>query len=276
MVARAHTPANRRIAAALAALLFVACGVDAQDGEERAPFITTPPEVVARMLQFAGTGPQDTVIDLGSGDGRIVIAAARDFGARGIGIELDAKLVAQSRDNAQRAGVAERARFEQADALRTDLSQASVVTIYLLPSLLDRLRPRLLSQLRPGARIVTHAFVMTGWPPDRSETVRLSARHPGQGDESRIFLWVVPAQVRGSWQASGGWSLRIHQNFQQIEVEAAQDGKPVAVSGARLEGTMLSFGGPDFTFRGRAEGSRLEGELQRGDTRTPLVFERAR
>jgi len=242
----------------------------------RAPFITTPPEVVARMLEFAGPGPRDTVIDLGSGDGRIVIAAAKDYGARALGIELDAALVALARDNARRAGVTERVRFEEADALRTDLSQASVVTIYLLPFLLDQLRPRLLAQLRPGARIVTHAFAMTGWPPDRSATVRLSARHEGQGDESRIFLWVVPAQVRGSWQASGGWHLRILQNFQQIEVEAAQDGKPVAVSAARLEGAALSFGGPDFTFRGRAEGSRLVGELQRGGARTPLAFERAR
>jgi len=276
LVARDCTPADRRIAAALAALLITAGGARAQEVEVRAPFITTPPEVVARMLQFAGTGPRDTVIDLGSGDGRIVIAAAKEHGARALGIELDAALVALARDNARRAGVAERARFEEADALGTDLSQASVVTIYLLPFLLDQLRPRLLAQLRPGARIVTHAFAMTGWPPDRSETVRLSARHAGQGDESRIFLWVVPAQVRGSWQASGGWHLRIQQNFQQIEVEAAQDGKPVAVSAARLEGTALSFGGPEFTFRGRAEGSRLVGELQRGGARTPLAFERAR
>jgi len=242
----------------------------------RAPFITTPPEVVARMLQLAGTGAQDTVIDLGSGDGRIVIAAARDHGARGLGIELDARLVAQSRDNAQRAGVAERARFEQADALRTDLSQASVVTIYLLPFLLDQLRPRLLSQLRPGARIVTHAFVMTGWPPDRSETVRLSAQHVGQGGESRIFLWVVPAQVRGAWQASVGWRLRIHQNYQLVEVEAARDGKPLVVEAARLEGEKLRFSGPGYAFSGHVAGDRIAGELQSGGPGMPLVFERAR
>ncbi len=173
----------------------------------RAPFITTPPEVVARMLQLAGTGPQDTVLDLGSGDGRIVIAAAREHGARGLGIELDPKLVAQARENARRAGVADRARFEEGDALKTDLSQASVVTIYLLPFLLDQLQPRLLAQLRPGARVVTHAFAFKGWKPDRSETVRISARHEGQGDESRIFLWVVPAQVRGGWQAAGWLAL---------------------------------------------------------------------
>ena len=275
MVARARAQTDRGIAAALAALAIAACGARAQEGEVRAPFITTPPEVVARMLQLAGTGLQDTVIDLGSGDGRIVIAAARDHGARGLGIELDPKLVALARENARRAGVADRARFEEGDALKAELTQASVVTIYLLPFLLEQLQPRLLGQLRPGARVVTHAFAMKGWPPDRAETVRLSARHEGQGDESRIFLWVVPAQVRGAWAAPGGWRLRIHQNFQQIEVEAAQDGRPVEVSTARLEGTALSFAGPEISFRGRAEGSRLTGELQHRSERTALGFERA-
>jgi protein-L-isoaspartate O-methyltransferase len=268
-------PRPHRLAAAALAALCCASAL-AQEGELRAPFITTPPEVVARMLQLADTGPRDFVIDLGSGDGRIVIAAAREHGARGLGLELDAKLVGEARANAQRAGVADHARFEQADALQADLSQASVVTIYLLPFLLDQLQPRLLEQLRPGARVVTHAFAFKGWLPDRTETVKVSARHEGQGGESRVFVWVVPADLRGTWQAPGGWQLRIQQNFQQIEVEAAQDGKPVAVSAARLEGTSLSFLGPEFSFRGRAEGSRLSGELQRGGARAALVFERAR
>jgi protein-L-isoaspartate O-methyltransferase len=276
LVARARAQADRGIAAALAALAIAACGARAQEGEVRAPFITTPPEVVARMLQLAGTGPQDTVIDLGSGDGRIVIAAARDHGARGLGIELDPALVARARENARRAGVADRARFEEGDALKADLSQASVVTIYLLPFLLDQLQPRLLAQLRPGARVVSHAFAFKGWKPDRAETVRISARHEGQGDESRVHVWVVPAQLRGAWQAPAGWWLRVHQNFQEIEVEAAQDGKSLEVSTARLEGTALSFAGSDFSFRGRAEGSRLMGELQRGGVRSPLAFERER
>jgi len=276
LVARARAQADRGIAAALAALLIVTCGARAQEGEVRAPFITTPPEVVARMLHLADTGPQDTVIDLGSGDGRIVIAAARDHGARGLGIELDPALVARARENARRAGVADRARFEEGDALKADLTPASVVTIYLLPFLLDQLQPRLLAQLRPGARVVTHAFAFKGWKPDRAETVRISARHEGQGNESRLFVWVVPAQVRGAWQAPAGWQLRIQQNFQEIEVEATQDGKPLEVSTARLEGTVLSFAGPDLSFRGRAEGSRLTGELQRGGVRAPLAFERER
>ncbi len=251
----------------------MAGGALAQEGEVRAPFITTPPEVVTRMLQLAGTGAQDAVIDLGSGDGRIVIAAAREYGARGLGVELDADLVAEARANAQRAGVEPRARFVQGDALKADLSGASVVTIYLLPSLLDQLQPRVLAQMKPGARVVTHAFVFKGWRPDRAETVRISTPHKGQGDESRVFLWIVPAQVRGAWSA-GGWRLRIHQNFQEVEVEATLDGKPVAVDAARLEGTALSFSGPGYAYAGKAGGARIEGSLRRGGTDSPLAFER--
>jgi protein-L-isoaspartate O-methyltransferase len=275
LVARARAQASRRVAAALAALLVAAPAL-AQEGEIRAPFITTPPEVVTRMLQLAATGPRDFVVDLGSGDGRIVIAAAREHGARGLGVELEPELVAKARENARLAGVGDRARFEAGDALRADVSQASVVTVYLLPSLLDQLQPRLLAQLRPGARVVTHAFTFKGWQPDRTETVRLSARHEGQGDESRIFLWVVPAQARGAWTAPRGWQLRIQQNFQQIEVEAWLAGKALAVDNARLEGTALAFSGPGLAFSGRVEGSRLSGDIERGDRREALVFERAR
>ncbi len=242
----------------------------------RAPFITTPPEVVARMLQIADTGPRDFVVDLGSGDGRIVIAAAREYGASGLGVELEPELVAKARENARLAGVADRARFEAGDALKADVSQASVVTVYLLPSLLDLLQPRLLAQMRPGARVVTHAFVFKGWQPDRAETVRLSARHEGQGDESRIFMWLIPAQARGTWSAPGGWQLRIHQNYQVIEVDATLAGSPLAVDKARLEGKRLTFSGPRIAFGGYVEESGLRGEMERDGRREPLVFERER
>jgi protein-L-isoaspartate O-methyltransferase len=274
LVARARSQADRGAAAALAALLVAAAPALAQDGEVRAPFITTPPEVVARMLKIADTAPRDFVIDLGSGDGRIVIAAARDHGASGLGVELEPALVEKARENARLAGVAERARFEAGDALQTDVSKATVVTIYLLPSLLDQLQPRLLAQLQPGARVVTHAFTFKGWPPDRMEIVRLSARHEGQGDESRIYLWVIPAQARGAWTAPGGWQLRVHQNFQLVEVEASLEGRPLAVDKASLRGTMLAFSGPGYAWRGRVERNRLRGHLERGGQRELLDFER--
>jgi precorrin-6B methylase 2 len=220
----------------------------ASENEWRPPFITTPPEVVERMLEMAGTRADDLVVDLGSGDGRIVIAAAQKFGARGLGIELDGALVRKSRENAQAAQVSDRVRFVEGDVLAADISQATVVTTYLLPALMTKLQSRFIEELAPGTRIVSHAFGMTGWPPDRSETVRMTQRHPGQGNESTLHLWVVPANVRGVWRAPGV-RLRIEQSYQQIDVEGA--------SRARLAGREISWDG----FRGRVEGNRIVGEL---------------
>jgi len=258
--------------AALPAGLLLASLAGAQEGRIDVPFIPTPPEVVAAMLEFARTGPQDFVIDLGSGDGRIVIHAAKAHGARGLGVDIDADLVARATENAARAGVAQRVRFVVEDALRTDLSEATVVTTYLLPFLLDGLEPRMLAQLRPGARIVTHRFPLTYWPHDEVRTVPLSRPHPSQGDSSRIYLYVVPAQARGAWRAEGGWQLRVQQNFQKIDVEASLGGRPLAVRAARLSGERIEVSGPEFSFAGRVTPERIEGELAAGG---PLVFTRA-
>ena len=145
-------------------------------------FVPTPEEVVEAMLRLAEVGPNDIVYDLGSGDGRIPIAAARRFGARGIGIDLDPKLVAQASRNAQDAGVADRVTFVEADIFEADISNATVVTLYLLTSINDRLRPKLLKELRPGTRIVSHQFRMGDWNPDRETVV----------DFRPLFLWRVP------------------------------------------------------------------------------------
>jgi len=246
----------RSIAASV--LLAFAVVAQAQETEWQVPFITTPEEVVERMLELAGTRADDLVADLGSGDGRIVITAARKFGARGLGIELDQRLVDKSRDNARAAGVADRVTFVQGDVLTADFSKASVVTVYLLPHLIGELQQRFISELRPGTRIVSHAFGMTGWKPDKSGVIRLSKSHRGQGDESRLYLWIVPADVRGVWRGDGR-SFSIEQNYQQIEVDG--------VSG-RLSGNDISWGG----FRGRVEGDRVSGELDG----KPLVLVRAK
>ncbi len=256
-----------------AVFLLVATIAAAQEPRQQAPFITTPDEVVERMLALAGTGTEDFVIDLGSGDGRIVIAAAKRFGARGLGVDIDAKLVALSRENARREGVAARVAFEERDVMVTDVSRATVVTIFLLPWLIDRLQPKLLEEMQPGARIVTHAFPIKGWKPDRSEKVRLARPQPNQAEESIIFLWVVPASVRGEWQG-GDLRLRIRQNFQEIEVEARADGRALAVREAKLEGTAIAFSADGLAFRGRAAGARIEGELARAGRTVPLVFVR--
>jgi len=233
-------------------------GAQAEEVEWQVPFITTPEEVVERMLELAGTRADDLVVDLGSGDGRIVIIAARKFGARGLGIELDERLVEKSRENARAAGVADRVSFEQGNVLTADISKASVVTVYLLPGLMGQLQQRFTGELRPGTRIVSHAFGMAGWVPDRTGTIKLSKAHRGQGDESRLFLWVVPADVRGVWRGDGR-RFSIEQNYQRIDVDG--------VSG-KLSGNDVSWG----QFRGRVEGDRMSGELDG----KPLVLTRSR
>lgn len=235
---------------------------------ERAPFITTPPDVVASMLRFAGTGPADLVVDLGSGDGRIVIAAAREFGARGVGIELDAALVEKSRDNARAAGVAERVSFVRGNVLHADISKASVVTIYLLPGLINQLQRRFLDELQPGTRIVSHAFTMVGWQADRSETVRIA-----QGGSSTIFLWIVPAKARGTW-AGADLRLTVSQNFQEIEVEGVAAGKPLLDARASLSGNAIAWEARGLRFRGRVEAERMVGELSRDGSASALELKK--
>lgn len=246
---------------------------------EQAPFFTTPDEVTTQMLRFAGVGPSDTVVDLGSGDGRIVISAARDFGARGLGIEIDPSLVSLSRERARAAGVEDRAAFVHGDVLLAKFSGASVVTVYLLPSLIDKLQPRLLGELAPGTRIVSHAFAMKGWKPDRTHTVRLSRRHEGQGDTSTLHLWVVPAKVRGHWREVGrtdgaGWRLTVHQNFQALEIEASMDGVPVVVRDAKLEGRRLTWEAQaGMRFDGEVREGRMSGHLLENGTGRRLELE---
>lgn len=247
-------------------LLLLAVSAQADDGGLRAPFITTPDSVVQRMLELAGTRADDVVVDLGSGDGRIVIAAAHRFGARGIGIELDRGLVELSRRNAEAAQVAARVSFVQGDVLTADLSQASVVTLYLLPGLIDKLRPRFIYELQPGTRIVAHAFGMAGWKPDRTQTVRIAEPHPGQGPESTLYLWIVPAEVRGGWRG-GGQEVRIEQNYQQVEVAGARR--------ARLSGRDIAWESASGSFSGRVEGERIRGEVLAPDgSRRPFILQR--
>ena len=255
--------------------LLVALGVRAEESEWRPPFITTPPEVVERMLQVAETRADDLVIDLGSGDGRIVIAAAQKFGARGLGIELDPGLVQRSRENAARAGVTDRVSFVQGDVLAADISAASVVTVYLLPDLMNRLQPRFLQRLQPGTRIVSHSFTMTGWRPDGRETMHVAGPHPGQGDESSLYLWIVPAEVRGVWQADAS-RIRIHQNFQDIELEGRLNGREITASRATLRGREIAWEANGERFEGRLQEGRITGELFGANARQRLVLTRAR
>jgi len=232
--------------------LLVALSVRAEESEWRPPFITTPPEVVERMLQVAETRADDLVIDLGSGDGRIVIAAAQKYGARAVGIELDGALVQKSREAARAAQVADKVSFIEGDVLATDISKATVITVYLLPDLMRKLQSRFIQELAPGTRIVSHAFTMAGWAPDRSEMVKVKERHPGQGDESRLHLWVVPADVRGVWRGPG-MEVRIDQNFQSLDIEGA--------SRATISGRNITWEVGGARFSARVDGNRMSGEV---------------
>jgi precorrin-6B methylase 2 len=146
------------------------------------PFVPTPEPVVERMLELAKVGPNDVVYDLGSGDGRIVIAAASKYGARGVGIDIDPNRVREARDNAREAGVADRVEFRQGDLFKADIGEATVVTLYLLSSINTKLRPKLLSELKPGTRVVSHAFAMGDWEPVQTDTV----------EGRTVYYWVVP------------------------------------------------------------------------------------
>jgi len=247
----------------------------AQNAGTAPPFVTTPMEVVERMLSLAQTGSEDLVMDLGSGDGRIVITAAKTYAAHGVGVELDPDLVATARDNARRVGVEALTRFVTGDVLKTDLSGASVVTAYLLPWLMDALQPKFLAELAPGTRIVSHAFPMSGWEPDQTERIELTGAYEGRS--AVLYYWVVPAQARGSWrtaQPEGEWTLEIGQNFQQIDVRGAIGDKPFRAASARLRGTEIEWEGDGRRFSGRVQGSEIVGTLIAGGTSRTVAFTR--
>ncbi|MEK7360629.1 MAG: SAM-dependent methyltransferase, partial [Pseudomonadota bacterium] len=182
---------RRRLAVALFALF--ASGAQAQSvlGEE-VPYVRTPQAVVDKMLDLAEVGVDDFLIDLGSGDGRIVITAARERGARGFGVELDSSLVEESNEAARKAGVADRARFFARDLFDTDIREASVLTMYLLSSVNLELRPRILAQLQPGTRVVSHDWDMGEWRPDAKAVVEGVAKPVMPMKSSTVYLWIVP------------------------------------------------------------------------------------
>ncbi|MDP1742590.1 cyclopropane-fatty-acyl-phospholipid synthase family protein [Polaromonas sp.] len=186
---------------------------------EEVPFITSPDNVTLEMLSVAGVKRGDHVIDLGSGDGRIVILAAKKFEATGLGVEIDPSLVARSKTNARAAGVADKVEFREQDLFKTDLSQATVITMYLLQEVNILLRPSLLA-LKPGTRIVSHDWDMGDWAPDRTTVLPVPDKVVGREKSSKVHLWTVPARVEGLWCAGGllrGASIKLTQKYQAFE-----------------------------------------------------------
>jgi hypothetical protein len=220
-------------------------------------FIATPSEVGVAMLQLAAVTSGDVVYDLGSGDGRVVIAAARQFGARGVGVEIDAELVKSSRDAAYGAGVVDRTTFLWQDLFVTDLRPASVVTLYLRDDVNLRLRPKLLSELAPGSRVVSHDFDMGDWRPDRAQRVR------GPNRDHRMYLWVIPADVAGMWRVRLGERealLNLTQRYQVLGGTLALDGRELVLTEGKVSGDQVTFTAGDLSFRGRASGDAIDGQ----------------
>ena len=229
-------------------------------------FVPTPPEVVSAMLRVAEVTKRDTVYDLGSGDGRIVIAAAKRFGARGIGIDIDPERIREARANAKKAGVTDRVKFLQQDLFETDISSATVVTLYLLNSLNLRLRPTLLKELRPGSRVVSQTFNMDDWEPDSAFEV----------EGTHVYFWVIPADVAGTWEWSlppdaGGrrYTARLRQKFQKVDGTVRVGTDSVSLSNSRLRGDLLRFAVTD-TLGGRRVRMRYSGRVS-GDSITGHV-----
>jgi len=224
-------------------------------------WVPTPEGLVEAMLDMAKLTSKDNLVDLGSGDGRIVIAAAKR-GAKALGVEYNPDMVELSKENAKTAGVSARASFRRGDIFQTNFRQADVLTLYLLPHLNLKLRPAILI-LRPGTRVVSHAFDMDDWEPDQTAMV----------EERTAFLWIVPAKVEGNWfwkTASGGADLEIKQTFQKIEGILRIDGEELPLRAANLEGSRIGFTvGESRTtmrvFAGRVTGHGIEGLSQFGD-----------
>jgi SAM-dependent methyltransferase len=255
---------------AFGALLALSLGVLAQAPEigqvsKDSVWVPTPERMIRRMLQIADTSKDDLVIDLGSGDGRIPIYAAKQLGARAIGVELEANLVRLSREAAKKQGVENLVQFLEQDLFKADLSKATVIALYISPGVMTRLKPRLL-ELRPGTRVVSHYFTLEDWEPD--EMIRVEDRTG--------YLWLVPAAVKGEWTVSipgEDFRLRIEQKYQALTTSGERGGKSIPVIGSRLRGTEIRFTSFDRDgsvrhFTGRIQGNRMTGDSQGSPNRS--------
>lgn len=257
--------ADRRMRAAAALLLIALAAAHAHAQRYDVPYVPTPQVVVDEMLRLARVRPDDFVIDLGCGDGRIPVTAASHFGARALGVDIDPGRIAESRANAKAAGVTDKVEFVNGNLFDQDLSRASVVTMYLLPDINMKLRPKLLESLRPGTRVVSHAFAMGDWKPDRMVTI-----------ERSIFFWTVPAQVAGRWKLEAdlpgvgmrSYELEVRQKHQSIEPYARSDTRNHAVWEPRLNGAEISFvivdGELAHRYEGEVKGKTIEGLVRTG------------
>lgn len=255
---------------------FLAAATSAQSwawDDGTTPYVQSPQEVVERMLRLAEPKPGEYLIDLGSGDGRIVIEAARRYGARGLGVDLEPRLVKLATENARAAGVGALARFEVKDFFELDFSGADIISAYLLPEVNLKLLPKLL-KMKPGTRIVTHDYDMGPWPHDEMIELPVAEKLVGPLGSSTAYLFIVPADARGTWRSNlpehgGRWEFRVSQRYQVLEVKAFAGSREQAVRGLRLRGeeirlvmTGLVNEKPSTqAFKGVVKGDRIDGEV---------------
>ena len=274
----------------LAAFALIGCAAvaGAADVERTGgPYVPTPQVVVDAMLELAKVGPRDFVIDLGSGDGRIVLTAAERYSARGLGVDIDPELVQQSNAEAGKRGIGERVSFRQQDVMQTKIDEATVVTLYLLPGMMQQLQAKFSRELRPGTRIVSHDFPFGDWKPDRETSVDVPEKYgtPGQW-KSTLFYWVVPAQVQGAWEVSApglvqpSLPLTLDQKYQFFQGALTDKGKRVALTNGRMEADRITFKlalpAGAYEFRGVVEGDRMRGDAVQGERVVPWTAVKSR
>lgn len=250
----------------------------AQEGRGDVVYVPTPQIVVDEMLRLAKISPSDFLIDLGSGDGRFVITAAKKFGARGFGVDLDSYLLRIARDNAKKEGVADRAQFVEQNLFETDLSKATVISSYLLPEMNLKLRSKILA-LKPGTRVVAHDYHMGDWYPDDQRDIPVPEKKVGTPGISYIYLWIVPARVAGKWEGQINvaghdtkYELAFDQLFQILEGSMRVGNESTLVRG-RVNGDQVTFttqpkgspGGQRHEFRGTLKGETIEGTVRVGE-----------
>jgi hypothetical protein len=249
---------------------------DLEPTKDAGPYVPSPQSVVSDMLRYADVGPADFLIDLGSGDGRIVLTAAKVFGARGFGVEIKEDLVRRSNEAAQKEGLAERVKFMKQDLFKTDMSQATVITMYLLPDTVNLLKDKFLNELKPGTRIVSHDYPLTGWIPEKYVQMDLEDKVQISGvTTTLIYLYVVPAKVAGNWSAKmppavskAPATLSLRQQLTRVSGSLRIDGKDVPLEDVKLRGDRLTFkvAGRKGEYSGQIKGKAIEGTF---DGKTP-------
>ena len=268
-----------RILAVVSAFVGAAGAGAAEKELERTggPYVPTPKVVVDEMLRMGNVGAKDFVVDLGSGDGVIVLTAAQERKARGYGVDIDPELVKRSNAEAARLGIADRAAFHVQDVFKADLSKASVITLYLLPGMMVNLRSKLFLEPRPGTRIVSHDYNFDEWQPDDSIILDVPEKEKINGiPKATIMLWIVPAKVGGRWQvqvdAGDQYEIILKQQYQVISGIAGAPGKVLKVSSTALRGEEIRFtlsdGGARRQFRGAVSGDAMQGTVDLGGGRS--------